>query len=263
MAQHQLLRFPIPAFYINLDRDPDRRELLERELEKTAIAAERVSAADGRNVPDWLTSFYDDRMGAGEVGCSASHLTICRIILERDLPFALVLEDDARIQNDCLNVIENALVKAPRGWDIIRLIESSSRPVQELAHVGGGRTLVRYVRIPRSTTGLIISKTGAQKLLTPRLIKEPIDVEVRWPWQLDLDVYGIEPPPITQASGVDLETRIAVRSRPKKNNQFTRMLFNIRKMGLGTYLICCMRLARGLTPPVENSIPHPEAFVRV
>jgi glycosyl transferase family 25 len=227
----------IPAFYINLDRDSIRRELLEKELARAGIAAERISAVDGRAVPDWLKSFYDGQMTPGEVGCSASHLAVYKTIRERGLPFALVLEDDARLADDFLSTIVSAIRMAPREWDVIRLIESS-KPSQTVAKVGDSRTIVRYLRIPRSTTGLIVSARGAAKLLTRRLIKEPIDVEIRWPWQLDLNVYGIEPPLIIQASATDLATTIPVRSRPEKFNQVRRLSFNIRKMGFADYLLC-------------------------
>jgi glycosyl transferase, family 25 len=263
MAQHPFLHASIPAFYINLDRDLIRRELLEKELSRTAISAERVSAVDGRAVPDWLRPFYDERMGPGEVGCSASHLTICRMIIERGLPFALVLEDDARLDKDCLTVIQNAIQQAPPDWDIIRLIEASPGRSQALAEIGGKRTLVRYLRIPRSTTGLVVSAAGANKLLTPRLVKEPIDVEIRWPWQLDLNVYGIDPPPVDQVSGFDLETTIDARSRPQKFNQLHRMKFNIRKMGLANYLAFCLGLRRGPAKQPDNLIPDPNVLVRI
>lgn len=263
MLERQFFRASIPAFYINLDRDLARRELLERELLMVGISAARISAVDGRAVPDWLLPFYDDRMGPGEVGCSASHLTICKAIIETGLPFALVLEDDARLESDCLAAIERAVQMAPRDWDVIRLIESSSRPFQVVAQIGGGRSIVRYLRVPRSTTGLVISASGAKKLLTPRLVKEPIDVEIRWPWQLDLNVYGIEPPPVTQASGVDLETTIPVRSRPQKLNQIRRMIFNVRKMGIATYLSCCFNGGRAHAPPRGHSIHQRGSFVRV
>lgn len=235
--QRQLFRSSVPAFYINLNRDLDRRQLLEKELARAGISAERIAGVNGRAVPNWLRPFYDDRMGPGEVGCSASHLTICRVIVDRGLPFALVLEDDARLAGGFLTFVENAIRMAPPDWDVIRLIETS-QPSQVLAQIGGGRRLVRYLKIPRSTTGLIISRSGAEKLLTPRLVKEPIDVEIRWPWQLNLNVYGIDPPPVTQASGVDLETTIAARSRPRKFNQIRRMMFNIEKMGFANYFTC-------------------------
>lgn len=244
MKQSQTNHLCIPAFYINLDRDISRRVLLENELANAGFSAERISAVDGRAVPEWLQSFYDLRMGPGEVGCSASHLTICRIVVERNLPFALILEDDARLEAGFFTTIKASIKAAPYNWDVIRLIETSSRPVQRLRAIGRNKSLVRYLRVPRSTTGLLISNSGARKLLAPRIIEEPIDVEIRWPWQLDLNVYGIDPPPITQASGVEFETTIVTRSRPKKQNQLRRMIFNVRKMGIVPYLACCAGIER-------------------
>jgi glycosyl transferase, family 25 len=258
MDQSRMFASPIPAFYINLDRDSLRKTRLEEELSRVGLSAERVSAVDGRAVPNWLQTFYDNRMGPGEVGCSASHLTICRIIVEKNIPFALILEDDARLDNELLAMINEAVDKAPRNWDIIRLIESSSRPVQYINSVGRGKSLVRYLRVPRSTTGLIVSHSGARKLLTPRLIKQPIDVEIRWPWQLDLNVYGIEPPPVTQASGNEVESTIPSRSRPKKNNQLRRMVFNIRKMGLISYAACISGFARKPVSYGDQTAREPE-----
>lgn len=260
MIESQSLRSPIPAFYINLDRDVSRRARLEAELTNCRLSAERIPAVDGRAVPDWLQSFYDDRMEPGEVGCSASHLTIYRIIVERNLPFALILEDDARIETDSLGAIEAAAKMAPHGWDIIRLIETSSRPTQRIVEIDQRRTLVRYLRVPRSTTGLVVSQSGARKLLTPRLVKEPIDVEIRWPWQLDLNVYGIHPPPITQASGAEIETTIPIKSLPKKYNQLRRVIFNIQKMGLASYLACHFADSGKTTPPSERPIRNPKAL---
>ncbi len=230
----------IPAFYINLDRDTSRRELLEKEVARAGISAERLKAVDGRALPDWLKPYYDERLTPGEVGCSASHLVIYKSILDRGLPHALVLEDDARIADHFLATVERAIRRAPVDWDVIRLIDSSSRQRQVLAHLGGGRTLVRYLRIPRSTTAMIVSAAGARKLLTQRLVKEPIDVEIRWAWQLDLNVFGVEPPPVSQASERDLASTIPVRSRPAKFNYLQRLGFNIRKMGFANYLRCCL-----------------------
>ena len=105
MKQQDRRRYLIPAFYINLERDLIRRELLEKELARAGISAERVAAVDGRAVPAWLKPFYDERMAPGEVGCSSSHLIICKTIVEKGLPFALVLEDDARLADDCLATI--------------------------------------------------------------------------------------------------------------------------------------------------------------
>ena len=228
----------IPIFFINLDRDEFRRELIEGELVRAGLVGERLSAINGRSVPEWLRSYYDHDLADAEVGCSASHLVICKEILERGLPYALTFEDDAHLAEHSKTIIESAIANAPEGWDVIRLVESSSQPFQAVADLGIGRSLVRYLRVPRSTTGIIVSAAGARKLLSPRIIREPIDVEIRWPWQLDLNVYGIEAPIVIQKSGVSLETTIPLRKRPKKFNQLQRLAFNVRKFGPADYLRC-------------------------
>jgi glycosyl transferase, family 25 len=226
------------SYYINLDRDIDRRAMIETELERAGFRPTRISGVLGRAVPDWLQDFYSGRLADAEVGCSASHLLICRKIVDAKLPYAVVFEDDAELGARSRETIEAAIANAPAGWDVIRLIETSSQPLKTIAKLGHGRSLVRYLRVPRSTTGLIVSASGARKLLTPRLIKEPIDVEIRWPWQLDLNVYGVEPPIVTQRSGVSIESTIPIRSRPRKLNQLQRLRFNLRKLGLVGYIRC-------------------------
>ncbi|MET0431231.1 MAG: glycosyltransferase family 25 protein [Hyphomicrobium sp.] len=232
----------ISTFYINLDRDIGRREMIEDELTFAGLGAERLPAINGRAVPEWLRSYYDRRLADAEVGCSASHLVICKKIVERGLPYAVIFEDDAELAEQSKNTIEAAIARAPRDWDVIRLVESSSQPFKIVAEVGRGRFLVHYLRVPRSTTGLIVSAAGSRKLLAPRLIQEPIDVEIRWPWQLDLNVYGVEAPIVTQKSGVSLESTIPTRSLPRKLNQLQRFAFNVRKLGPVDYVRC--RLGR-------------------
>jgi glycosyl transferase, family 25 len=226
------------SYYINLDRDIARRAMIETELERARFKPTRISGVLGRALPDWLGDYYSHRLADAEVGCSASHLVICRTILDARLPYAVIFEDDAELDARSREIIEAAIARAPAGWDVIRLIESSSQPMKPIAKLGHGRSLVRYLRVPRSTTGLIVSASGARKLLTPRVIKEPIDVEIRWPWQLDLNVYGIEPPIVTQRSGVSIESTIPIRSRPRKLNQLQRLRFNLRKLGLVGYIRC-------------------------
>ena len=83
-------------FYINRDVDSDRREMMKAALQETGIEAERVPGVDGYDAPDWLAAFYDRKMPPGESGCSASHLLVSSKIIAENLPWAVVLEDDAR-----------------------------------------------------------------------------------------------------------------------------------------------------------------------
>ena len=66
-------------FYINLDRRTDRRDLIEMDLEKIGLAAER---------------FVGIPYEPGIVGCGKSHLAVMKIAKERGYKNVLILEDD-------------------------------------------------------------------------------------------------------------------------------------------------------------------------
>ncbi len=69
------------SFYINLDKRVDRKELIEKELKKYDINAERFS---GIYCPP----------PKGIVGCTKSHLQVIKLAKERKYKNVLIFEDD-------------------------------------------------------------------------------------------------------------------------------------------------------------------------
>jgi GR25 family glycosyltransferase involved in LPS biosynthesis len=67
-------------FYINLDKREDRKELMNCELEKYKLNAERFPAVFNPN--------------NGLVGCGYSHLRVLELAKERNYKNVLILEDD-------------------------------------------------------------------------------------------------------------------------------------------------------------------------
>lgn len=66
-------------FYINLDRRTDRRDLIEMDLAKIGLVAER---------------FVGIPYEPGIVGCGKSHLAVMKLAKERGYKNVLILEDD-------------------------------------------------------------------------------------------------------------------------------------------------------------------------
>jgi len=66
-------------FYINLDRRTDRRDLIEMDLAKIGLNAER---------------FPGIQFEPGIVGCGKSHLAVMKMAKERGYKNVLILEDD-------------------------------------------------------------------------------------------------------------------------------------------------------------------------
>jgi glycosyl transferase family 25 len=230
----------IPVFYINRDRDTARRLHIEEQLDRLGISASRFPAIEGRNIPDWLRPYYDLTLTPGEVGCSASHLMIYAKIRDNNLGYAVVLEDDAVLEPDFMETVAAAVQIAPPHWDVIRLTLENKSPLQILAQTTPGRSLIRYFKIPAGTAALIVSASGARQLLQPRLVKAAIDVEIRTPWHLDLNVFGIAPPIASTVSVQEMPSTIHIRSLARISGKHTsaprRFLFNLSTMGLLSYV---------------------------
>lgn len=236
----------IPTFYINLDRHPERRSFLEAEFARIGWHAERISACDGRslNIPSFARPFFNDsgHLSAPQIACSISHMQVWRLIIERDIDAALVLEDDARLADDLPGLIDDVFAQLPADWDIVRLCRASKRAVKPIGPLRGGRKLVRYSRVPLGRAGYLVSRAGASKLLAPRRVVRPGDVEIAHPWLLDLSIFGVEEPPIIQER-MALPSSIGsqrgdISGLRRAAPSIKRLLFNCRQLGLVWWMRC-------------------------
>ena len=189
----------LPIFYINRDRDQDRRKSLEKHLTVAGTSGERITAVEGLAVPvDFRDMFFEgtalhSRLKPGEVGCYASHLKTMKIIVERDLDYALILEDDAILPADFHTIVAQVLARLPQGWDLVHICRDTNRAVKPVADLDHGRRIVRYSRVPETTTAYLISRSGAKKFLKPIKRYWPVDTDFRQPWRFGLEIYGVDP----------------------------------------------------------------------
>ena len=80
----------VAAFVINLDSRPDRLAAFRRRTRGFTMPIERFPALTPQQLVD--QGVADDVMPWE--ACNASHSAICEVVLDRDLDWALVLEDD-------------------------------------------------------------------------------------------------------------------------------------------------------------------------
>lgn len=137
----------LTVFVISLKKSPERRVLIKKHLESIGLDFEFFDAVYGKglseeemdklcdreamkNAPHWLTP--------SAVGCSLSHYYIYKEIIKRDLPYALVLEDDIIFNKDfvaCLDTATKQLKENDimmlyyQSWEPIRLKSASKRQV--------------------------------------------------------------------------------------------------------------------------------------
>ena len=118
-------------FYINLDERIDRREIIERQLTKYGIQAERFSAISlTKEENDELVKrgckFYDDTRPeyAPKIkSCTLSHLTVLLRAKLMQYGNILVLEDDVTFDENILKELDLAIkdLKKEPNWDMFYL----------------------------------------------------------------------------------------------------------------------------------------------
>lgn len=165
----------LTVFVINLDRSIERRQLMTQRLAKISLRPDFVQAIDGKSYttdrPDMLTI-----LTAGEVGCYLSHLKAWQTIVDRDLPVALVLEDDVQLSEDITHVLRVLTAWAHR-YDMVRLSRLRKPVGVRVADVASSHHLL----LPRSNSsglqGSLVSQAGARRLLDHLggVMKMPID----------------------------------------------------------------------------------------
>ncbi len=200
----------IPIYLINLARDVERREWMQSQLAKLGLQAIWIEAVLGKALSapgrDALfdaianASRYHLPLTAGEIGCYASHLKVWQALIDSAAPMALVLEDDMLVHESMPSVLQTAQAQlANHRWDMIKLIgrlQEAKRASRSL----GSFELIRYQRVPSYTGAYLISRAGAEKLLATRArFARPVDVDLRFWWENDLDIFGLLPYPCDQA----------------------------------------------------------------
>ncbi len=245
---------------INLDRDIDRMAHMRAELDHHSLACERFPALRGDNLPPDLARYFPFgiRLSAGEIGCYASHLAIMRRVARGELPSPLlVLEDDVGLPPDLPQALDVLVAMLPLAWDIVRLSYHTKLVARLIAQLDAQRQLVRYSRVPMTTSAYLINARGACKFLAERPRRLPIDHDLSRTWEWDLDTYGVSPPlirhDVLDQSTIDALSpsgRAGVgRRRLRAGASLARIRHGVRDFGLRRWLaLGVLNFAARLTP---------------
>lgn len=120
-----------PAYFLNLDRRPDRLARTAQALAAAGFANQhRFAAVDGKtaDLPAAFASHGITILGAhdqgfvtskAKQGCMLSHLAILRHARDLDLPFVHIFEDDISFHRDFARLAPQFLQATPRSADMI------------------------------------------------------------------------------------------------------------------------------------------------
>lgn len=152
------------VYWINLDRSPERRELMGTVFSDPAfdnVPNRRFSAVDGKTV-DVFAYFNPSekktpKLTNVEYACLLSHLEVIRTFSESSYNVALIMEDDMTLefQPYWTKTIDEIIREAPADWEII-----------QLCYIGEPEKLYDFYR--PSAGAYIVNKKGAAKLMRLR-----------------------------------------------------------------------------------------------
>lgn len=177
----------IPAFFINLDRRPDRKAFMEGQLAAFGVEAERISALDAETVTnarlteDVALTGHVIPMSRGSQCNACNHFAIMRRLVASDAPAALVLEDDIELSPEIAGFLRSG-DWLPEGIGIVRLEKWSRRATSKLLGPALGRSPVAgrdicrmHSRIGGSGAYIVTRDAAARILADKKPLRHPID----------------------------------------------------------------------------------------
>ena len=206
-----------PIFVISLAWATCRREMMRARLDARGFKYEIVDAVDGaalasgdcgnRLRQDIMRRKYGRELLPAEIGCYLSHYNLWARFAADEIPCALVLEDDADINDDFASVVADVLALNCR-WDVVHLAARRRELVDAAFRGLAGRDYVfgRFKQRLLGTHAYLINLNGARKLLDIcREISEPVDRAWGHWWHTGLAFYCVSP---DVAWGVEPESTI-------------------------------------------------------
>lgn len=202
------------TYVINLDRDVQRLDAVTQNLNMLGLPFKRIQGIVGKELPNW-EKYVDLKAYAkrnrrtiprlGEIGCYLSHLKAMEAFLNANEPWCIILEDDAEVLPECLDVING--LAAYDDWDMVKLFNFHHGLPFKKRSLGLNHNLVIHLTRTTSSAAYAINRRAAHKLLRSALpITEQIDHAIDRPWETSLRIRGIRPMPVKLAASSQVST---------------------------------------------------------
>jgi GR25 family glycosyltransferase involved in LPS biosynthesis len=116
-------------YYINLDRRPDRKNHMEKQLDNFNLSATRVQAFDGKTLK-WKKEYgvWSKYWNEGAFACCLSHRQALTDAYNKNYEKILILEDDAVLDQDFFKSLDKAWDDLPSNWHMLYLSANHGSP---------------------------------------------------------------------------------------------------------------------------------------
>lgn len=204
----------------------------------------------------WGADYYDDEkyfartpsqkyekrlMTPGEIGCALSHLAIYKKMIDENISYALIFEDDAVISPDILKVLPE-LEKHIKPNQLITLTKCDLTYKKNRIHLYGDYYLsipymVKYGSMAQ-TPGYIITKEAAEKILSINFpVYIPADSWGRY--RKIIEFRGVTPTQTLVHQNMSIESSIisGIRNTASRSTVVSLLFYNFyTQWAIGRFL---------------------------
>lgn len=162
-----------PVFVIALANSTRAPRLRDR-LTELGIPFEQIDAVNGRHLDaDTIAEVYEEKrairrtgrpLGRGEIGCAMSHRNVYRLMVERDIALALVLEEDA-IPGPGFETLWRSVQNLAPEIELLSLYSESGFVRRDAGARCGAFTLHKATYRLTGAVGYVLRRSLAQALL--------------------------------------------------------------------------------------------------
>jgi glycosyl transferase family 25 len=223
--------FKYKFLVINLEKSIGRWQNISLKLDELKVSYERIEGIYGGSI-DWLSVSDDlycrEYMGRsiqpGEVGCFMSHVKALRHFVEGPDDYVIILEDDAIISSEIIEVINKSL-KFLQAVDfyVVNLGPSDYKYTSMIASLGNNKLYCSH-RFPMLATGLLWSRSGALAFLNSfRNVSLPYDNYLRKLFSGTNKSFSFRPPLVWAGdfcSDIDSEGLTRRRSQMNRSKYY-------------------------------------------
>ena len=192
------------AFILHLERAVDRRANAEALAACCGMVSEIWPAVDGGAMNEaecagWLAEAlfrprYPHALKPGELGCFLSHRAMWTEIVARDLPWALIIEDDAELDAGRFAEARSLAADHVGTYGYIQLQDRPPKQTAPTIDQRGDCVLTHPKVTPLRTTAQMVSRAAATHLLArSETIDRPVDTFVQSHWHTGLRAAVIHP----------------------------------------------------------------------
>jgi glycosyl transferase, family 25 len=201
------------AFILHLERATQRRPQVELLRASLPFASEIVAATDGARLSNaeveavYARQLHRPRfshaLNRAEIGAFLSHRAAWRKIVEQELDYALVFEDDAEIDPEAFVKACACARETRKLWDYLLAPAPQTRIKGHILAQTNGVALIRPNNPPLRAIAQFVSITAARRLLAAtEKFDRPIDTFLQMSWVTGVELLALKPSGVKEMSAM-------------------------------------------------------------